>query len=48
VQKDIHIIYFLSILDSILKIDSKEFKNGIYFAVLKGKEKKVKKFVILN
>ena len=38
------------ILDSILRIDidSKKFKKGIYFAILKGKEKKVKKFVILN
>jgi len=31
-----------------IKIDSKKFKKGIYFAILKGKEKKVKKFVILN
>jgi len=31
-----------------IKIDSKKFKKGIYFAVLKGKEKKIKKFVILE
>jgi len=31
-----------------IKIDSKKFKKGIYFAVLKGKEKKIKKFVVLD
>jgi hypothetical protein len=31
-----------------IKIDSKKFKKGIYFAVLKGKEKKIKKFVVLE
>jgi len=31
-----------------IKIDSKKFKKGIDFAVLKGKEKKIKKFVILE
>jgi len=31
-----------------INIDSKKFKKGIYFAVLKGKEEKAKKFVILK
>ena len=31
-----------------IDIDSKKFKKGIYFAILRRKEKKVKKFVVLN